>query len=440
MINLYPHQSDALQSTADKNNVAFYHDMGLGKTYTGSEKLMQIHNWVNLVVCQKSKILDWVDHFDSNYRGYGDCWTFDLTNKKHYDIFLDYCEWWEDDIDEHTDGNYPNCIVGVINYELLWRRPELAKLTDFTLMLDESSLIQNENSQRSRFILRKLQPKNVILLSGTPTGGKYEKLWSQLKLLGWNITKKTFYNMYIDYHYETSMGFPLMVIDGYKNVEHLKRKMRHYGCHFLKTEDVLDLPEQIFTTIRIPVTKEYRKFRKDRIVTIDDKTLMGDNTLNKMLYERQLCSQYNKAKLEAFRDLVESTDDRLIVFYNFYPELDGLLSVAKSLHRPCSIVNGKTKGLYDYEKYNNSITFVQYQAGAMGLNLQKANKLIYFSPPLSSELYEQSKKRIHRIGQSHSCYYYNLTCKGSIEERIYKTLDMRRDYTEALFEQENEND
>ena len=71
----------------------------------------------------------------------------------------------------------------------------------------------------------------------------------------------------------------------------------------------------------------------------------------------------------------------------------------------------------------------------MGLNLQKANKIIYFTPPLGSEIFEQSKKRIHRVGQEKPCFYYYLTCKGSIEEKIYKTLAMRRDYTDKLFEE-----
>jgi SNF2 family DNA or RNA helicase len=66
-------------------------------------------------------------------------------------------------------------------------------------MLDESSLIQNEQAKRSKFIL-KLKANNVILLSGTPTGGKYENLWSQIQLLGWNISKKMFYNHYVNYH------------------------------------------------------------------------------------------------------------------------------------------------------------------------------------------------------------------------------------------------
>lgn len=443
-MELYEHQSNALKETANKTHVAYYHDMGLGKTFTGAEKMMQLGARVNLVICQKSKIDDWVEHFKTNYRMHNDkvCnEIFDLTDKKQFIQFKASIN--------HTKIGMS---IGVINYELAFRRPELAKLKDFTLMLDESSLIQNENSKRSRFILKKFKPKNVILLSGTPTGGKYERLWSQLHLLGWKISKKLFYNQYVDYHYEDNEGFPLMIIDGYKNEERLKRKMRQHGCNFLKTEEVFDLPEQIHNTIKVQTTKEYRKFRKDCIVVLNatvksyvdesghdvDYTtgteLVGDTTLTKMLYERQLCGQYNKDKLEAFRDLVESTNDRLIVFYNFTEELEALCKIAWDSNRPVAVVNGKQKDLLPYENVETSITFIQYQAGAMGLNLQKANKIIYFTPPLSSELFEQSKKRIHRIGQKKPCFYYYLTCKGSIEEKIYRTLAMRRDYTDALFE------
>ena len=101
--------------------------------------------------------------------------------------------------------------------------------------------------------------------------------------------------------------------------------------------------------------------------------------------------------------------------------------------RPVSIVNGSVKDLFAYENCDNSITFIQYQAGAMGLNLQKANKIVYFTPTLSSELFEQSKKRIHRIGQDRPCFYYQFKC--GVEYKIYDTLSMRKDYTEYLFEE-----
>ena len=421
-VKLYPHQSKALDDTSEYNKCAYYHDMGLGKTYTGGEKLIQLGAKVNLVICQKSKIEDWCSHFKSNYKNITvyDCTKF---KKDSWERFSKQCN--NKDIRE----------IFVINYDLAFRRQELSQLKDFTLMLDESSLIQNEQAKRSKFILNKLKPANVILLSGTPTGGKYENLWSQLHLLGWNISKTTYWNTFINYHFEDIGGFPVRFIDGYKNVDRLKRKMREYGCHFLKTDDVINLPDQIFTTVKVPVSKEYRKFRKDRVVEVDGVQLVGDNTLTKMLYERQLCGQYSKDKLEAFKDLVESTEDRLIVFYNFNDELDKLLDIAEEHYRPKSLVNGKAKMLEAYENYDNSITFIQYQAGSMGLNLQKANKIIYYSPPLSSELYEQSKKRINRIGATKTSYYYNLTVSGSIEERIYSVLSERRNYTEKLFEE-----
>ena len=387
---------------------------------------------VNLVVCQKSKVNDWVEHFREHYENERPfCLIHDLTKTKVKDINSSLLKWCKD-AEEHA---FPH--VYVINYDLLWRRPELLKLQNFTLMLDESSLIQNENSKRSKFILR-MQPKNVILLSGTPCGGKYELLWSQMHLLGWKISKETYWNQYIQTHYEDVNGFPLRIVDGYKNVERLKRKMREHGCHFLKTDEVIDLPDQIFQSIKVPVTTAYKKFMRDRIITVGDKELVGDTTLTKLLYTRMLCGAYNQEKLKAFKDLVESTSDRLIVFYNFNDELYEMQQILMDEdfenHKRFSLVNGEIKGLKNYEERSDSITFVQYQSGSMGLNLQKACRIIYFTPPLSSELYEQSKKRIHRIGQKSSCFYYNLICRGSVEEKIYETLSKRKDYTEALFE------
>ena len=249
-VNLFPHQSRALDETAGCNRCAYYHDMGLGKTYTGGEKLIQLGAKVNLIVCQKSKIDDWVEHFKCNYNA----WVHNLTDKQDMNEFMltGLC------LDE--DGV---CVtVGVINYELVWRRPELLKLKDFTLLLDESSLIQNDTAKRTKFI-SKLRFKNLILLSGTPTGGKYENLYSQLKLLGYNISKRLYYDTYIKYHYDKRQGFPLMIIDGYKNVYRLKRKMRQHGCNFLKTEDVLDLPEQRFIPVKVGNSALYKKFMKD---------------------------------------------------------------------------------------------------------------------------------------------------------------------------------
>lgn len=424
-----PHQEKVLNQTKNFNRVAYYLDMGLGKTFVGAEKVWELNNDVNLVICQKSKIDDWVQHFKDHYPDYE---VFDLTHKSQAITFRNR-------IDTKSIYHRDVQIIGVINYELTFRRDWLLKINEFTMILDESSLIQNENAKRSKFIL-KMQPESVVLLSGTPTAGKYERLWSQVQLLGWNINKKTFWNSYVDTKLvENGDGFKQEVIVGYKNVEHLKKKLAQYGAVFMKTSEVLDLPEQIEQKIMFKVTKEYKFFIKNSYLLIDDDTeLVGDNNLTKTLYARQLCGQYHKEKLEGFRDLVQSTEDRLIVFYNFTAEYEAMKAIAEELERPVSVVRGGEDDRTAYEESDNSITFIQYQAGAMGGNFQKANKVIYFTLPLgkgSCDLWEQSKKRIHRIGQNNTCFYYYLLVKGSIEEKNLAALQEGKELTDELFKE-----
>lgn len=378
---------------------------------------------VNLVVCQKSKVADWVDHFNTYY---GDE-VYDLTSKKDYESFF------------QSIGKYS--IIGVINYDLVWRRKELLQLKDFTLMLDESSLIQNHSTKRTKCIL-KMQPANVILLSGTPTSGRYERLWTQMHLLGWPISRKLYEQTYViwDYIENWQTGYRIPVVKGYKNVDRLKRKMAEYGCVFMKSDEFgIDLPDQQDITIRVKPSPDYKRFMKHRYLQMPDGTeLVGDTSLTSRLYARMLCGQYNKEKLAAVKDLIESTEDRLIIFYNFTAEMEALRDLCINMLRPVSIVNGKTKDLRAYEKDPDSITLIQYQAGAYGLNLQKARRVIYFTLPESSELFEQSRKRIHRIGQDKKCFYYIPICTGSIETRILQTLKERKDYTDALFKKDFE--
>lgn len=412
-IKLFKHQIEGLKKTKDFNKVAYFWDMGTGKTFIGSEKMKELNTKCNLVVCQLSKITDWIKHFNRLYHKYE---IYDITDNKELKNFI----------------NSNSLKVGVINYDKIFRRNELNKLKDFTLILDESSIIQNEKTSRAKAIM-KLNYKNIILLSGTPVSGKYEKLWSQSHLLGWNISKKLFLKQYtITEKMELPNGSFANKIVGYKNVERLKKKLRSHGASFMKTEEVIDLPEQSFINIYHSTSCEYEIFRKDRIVNIEGETLVGDMTLTNMLYQRMILGISNQ-KLSSLIDLIDSTNRRIVIFYNFKKEFEKIKSI---IDRPLSIINGEIKDLSAYEKFENSITLVNYQAGAKGLNLQKANILVYYSPTLSCEDYMQSKKRIHRIGQELPCFYYKLIAPDSIEPRIYNALERGEDYTNDLFEME----
>ena len=145
-LQFMPHQNEALNKTEQFNRVAYYLDMGLGKTFVGAEKMWELNNAVNIVICQKSKIDDWIGHFKEYDPD--DYHVLNLTKKREALTFRTSVETMKSNDEDTSD------VVGVINYETAFRRDWLLGLENFTLMLDESSLISNEKTKRARFILK----------------------------------------------------------------------------------------------------------------------------------------------------------------------------------------------------------------------------------------------------------------------------------------------
>lgn len=414
--HLYPHQVDVLGKLYHNTRSAMFLEMGTGKTITGAIKATSYHKPV-LIVCPKSVIPQWLECFDEWCKDY--C-TYNLTKKKQLEQFID-------------SDNYLR--MGVINYESCWRRSELLKLKGFTLILDESQAISNSTSKQSKGIC-KLSFDNIVLLSGTPcANARYDKLYTQLKLLGLQMNKRSYEDRYCNFFEMEQAGVKFRVLskkNPYKNVDELKQVMHDLGAVFMKTDEVIDLPEQRFINVWVNKSKYYKTFEKDGYVDCGEVEYISNGPAQDMLYLRQLCN--SSEKLDMLRTLIEGTNDRVVVFYNFDIELKVLQQLCKKLKRPISYINGHEKNLNCYNNNEDSITLVQYQSGSAGVNLQKANKIIYYSPPVKSDFYEQSKKRIHRIGQNNKCTYWKLITHDSIEFRIYQTLKLKQDYTEALFE------
>ncbi|HEH8329780.1 TPA: ATP-dependent helicase [Staphylococcus aureus] len=410
-IKLYAHQQKALDMTEQHNKVAYYLDMGLGKTFVGSEKLWELNTPYNLVVCQKSKITDWYQHFKDYYSDDYEIIVFDK---------------------QRIENIKPNSIL-IINYEKAIARPELKKLKKFTLLLDESQYIKNPKSKRTKLIVNELNPDNIILLSGTPIDGKYEELITQIHLLGWKIKESMFLSHYTNRQWdENEMKYKII---GYKNIDRLKKKLRQYGCVFMKTEEVFDLPTQTNIFLKPKKTKEYDEFIKEGIVTLSDRKLIAETASVGNMNARLLCTAFNQNKLVMLKELIESTEDRLIIFYQYNLEKEAIENIVDELSKPISYINGEIVDKKSYENCKNSVTLVQYQSGSFGHNLQKANKIIFFGLPNRVSYFEQSKKRTHRIGQERPCFYYYMLTLGTYEWKNYQTLVDGKDYNDELFKE-----
>lgn len=415
---LYPHQVEILGNLYEYNKCALFLDMGLGKTITGAIKATSYHKPI-LTICPKSVMRQWEECFEEWCKEYT---VYNLTNKKQLQSFIDDTQ---------------DLKMGVINYESAWRKQELLKLKGVTLILDESQAISNTTSKQTKGIM-KLKFDNLILLSGTPcSNARYDKLYTQLKMLGLPMNKRSYEDRYCNFFDMEKGGVKFRVLsktNPYKRTEELKATIKMLGGRFMRTDEVLDLPEQRFIDVWVPPSKYYKTFVKDGYVDCGDTEYISSSPATDMLYARQLCN--SKEKLEMVRTLIEGTEDRVIIFYNFNCELELLQQLVQKLKRPISYVNGSVKNLNCYNNNSDSVTFVQYQSGSSGVNLQKASKMIYYSPPIKSDFFEQSKKRIHRIGQDNKCTYWKLITNNSIELNIYNTLAKKQDCNEELFKHE----
>lgn len=428
--NLYKFQEAALKQIKDRDNVLLAAEMGTGKTLMSIEQSERWDSDILVCLVLKSTLKQWLDELSSQ------------TGRK---VFNGYKKTKKDGIKAFIDYDGKKAVV--IGYDA-YKAKCAALLRDYvnknaervTMICDESSLIGHVESERTKAVL-KSKTQHKILCSGTPcSGGKMENLLPSMKMLGWKMTKEQFLKDYCYVYEWTDPARPwvtIPIIQGYKNIEQLRAGLKEHGTVFLTMEEAgVELPPETTQQIEITTPAEYKKFMRTGIVEVNGQEIVGENNLTKMLYSRQICSVYNQAKAAAVEELLEQAgDEPVIIFYNWTAEMKILESICERLKRPISVVNGQKRDLTAYEENRpGTVILAQYQAASMGLNLQEHCRIcIYFSPCLSYSDFEQSKARVHRIGQKRNCIFYTLICKDSVEESIMQTLAERRDYTEQLF-------
>lgn len=428
--DLYEFQREALDKIKDRDNAALFWQMGAGKTVSSIQLTEYWSSPILVCLVLKSTVSQWLD---------------ELYNQTERTVFNGYKRTKKDGIEAFIACSDRKCIV--IGYDAYKAKCGTRLRTyinqhaeDVSIVCDESSLIGHMESERTKAVM-KTKAKHKLLLSGTPaSGGRLEAMIPTMNMLGWKTTKKDFLDQFC-YVYEWNdparPWVTIPIIQGYKNIDELRAGLKQHGGSFITMEEAgVQLPETTEQRVTITTPPEYKRFMRTGIVEINGQEIVGENNLTRMLYARQICSVYNSGKAAALEELLEQTgDEPAIVFYNWTSELKILQSICERLKRPVSVVNGQRKDLQAYEQDKpGTVILAQYQAASMGLNLQEHCRIcIYFSPCLSYSDFEQSKARVHRIGQKRNCIFYTLICKDSVEEGIMQTLAERRDYTEQLF-------
>jgi hypothetical protein len=149
-------------------------------------------------------------------------------------------------------------------------------------------------------------------------------------------------------------------------------------------------------------------------------------------------------KLEEFREIIRELaleENRKVVVFSEYERMTHLAGeeLAKlgigfvSLHGG---VPARKRGAL-METFRNDPeckVFLSTDAGGVGLNLQAASAVINFEPPWNPARLEQRIGRVHRLGQSRPVQVIHFLTSGSIEERVWETLRLKKSLFAGVFD------
>lgn len=417
---LYHYQKEIVDSQSHLSHALFM-DMGTGKTITSLALFEKSKAKKLFIICLVSKLQDWKDEVNEHFPELS---VIILNQGSKRNIEL---------LKENSD-------VIICNYESVWRMDKaiLSHITnEWFIIVDESHKIKNSHSKVGKFMGKlKKQTDTKCILTGTPQNNGYLDYYNQMSFIDvFQMTEKDFKKEYCVFELQKLNGNYFNQLVGYKNTYELDKIINLFSVFFKR--DVSDelVPSDIY--VKIVKHNSIDKLRKTKVYG----DIIVDNTAALRVYLRQMCSGFIKHenvsdnKLRWLEDFIDTYDKRIVVFCNFNMEVDNIVELCKKMNRPYSIYNGAYKDLTVFKEHDDSIAICNYASASMGLNdLVLANTCIMFSPTEDYILFEQSKKRIDRIGQKHKPLIYYLQTANSVEVAIYNALKIGKNFDEKMFE------
>ena len=412
-----------------EDSKALFMQMGTGKTFVSMAFFEKSERAKLLVVCLATKVDDW---------------NRDLTDELGLDEVVSLNKGTKKNRELMEDAQYL-----VISFESSWRLDKelVAWVDDDTyIIVDESHKIKNPSSKVGKF-MRKLGAKTdyKTILTGTPQSNGYIDYYNQFHFLGYlDMNQTNFKKRYaITQMMQYGAGPIFQEIIGYRNTEELDEMIHNHSVFYDRKLDDEELPDEI--PVYFPSYPKYRKISNDKVYEFKDGTLEIYDTLGAgVMLQRQLASGYiskggntevlDKSKLDWMRDFLEGYDERVVVFYNYNAELEQLKQLLERLDRPYSEYNGHRKDLRAFQESSEGVVLANYGSASTGINdFVIASTMVMYSLTTSYIDFEQAKKRIDRIGQTKKPLFYFLIMKGTIDARVYHSLQEGKDFDERMY-------
>jgi hypothetical protein len=340
----------------------------------------------------------------------------------------------------------------VTTYGLLRRDAELLAEVDWSaVVLDEAQNIKNAASATAR-AARSLRGSHRFALTGTPVENRLAELWSILEFANPGLLGPL----------ETFRREFAVPIERYGNndaAERLKRIVSPFLLRRLKSDPAIiqDLPAKNEMKVICTLTREQATLYK---AVVDEEMRRIEETdgierrgrvLALLMFLKQICNhpaQYlsesgpltkRSGKLARITEMLEeaiAAGDKALVFTQFREMGDRLVShLEASFGCEIAFLHGGTPKKardemvrrFQDDPRGPRVFVLSVKAGGTGLNLTAASHVFHYDRWWNPAVEDQATDRAYRIGQKRAVQVHKLVCAGTIEEKVDRLLERKRD-------------
>jgi len=448
----YAHQLTALEKSWNKDNFAYFMEMGTGKTKVLIDNLAMLYDKGRvdgaLIVAPKGVIGTWYNqelptHLPNHIENVSVLWQPNI-NKKQKEKLDTLFETGED------------LHILIMNVEAF----STEKGTEFAkkflrshkslVAIDESTTIKNPKAKRTKNItdLSHLA-KYRRIMTGSPVTKNPLDLYSQCEFLHPYLLDFTSYyafrNRYAEMKTLHMHGRQIQIVSNFKNLGELSDTLKNFSYRVLK-EDCLDLPDKIYIKRNISLTTEqqkvYKSMKEKALAILNGKQVTSVSVLTQLMRLHQItCGHFvaddgsvqevKSNRLNELMDVLEEIEGKAIIWAHYQHDIKKIIKSIEKVHGPGSVVD--YYGLTAQEHRQPNIKKFQEddkcrfivgtpQTGGYGITLTQANTVVYYSNGYDLEKRLQSEDRAHRIGQKKSVTYVDIMAEETVDEKIVKAL------------------
>lgn len=344
-------------------------------------------------------------------------------------------------IQEDYNKLNPNYDIVIINYESLHKIQGKFDL----IVLDEAHSMgaYPKPSKRAKQVkdIILINKPYVILMSGTPTPESFSQMYHQVYSCPNNPFKHhaNFYKFAKEYVNVFQKRIGAMPHNDYtQGKETILDEMKPYMISYTQKEagfKVETIEKVLKVKMDFTTYQLIKKLKKDLVIKgKTGEVILADTGVKLMSKVHQMFS--GTVKFESGNSLVLDTskaqfiatqfkNKKLGIFYKFKAEYDALKSV---------LGDTLTTQLEEFKTTDKSIA-LQIVSGREGISLKEADYLVYYNIDFSALSYWQSRDRMTTKDSRKNYVYWIFADKG-IEDKIYKTVSKKKDYTLRHFEKD----